>query len=153
MFSIVACCLGSEHDARFHASSLEDKLRAMVIPAAPFIKDDDGVCAILSWLEDVSVILDPRGVGIHFVCDIEENRRPRRSYEYYAEPQHVRGPHIRNVSIADYLLYLAKMRGLHVRIHDDVVFVTDAATDSNDTLGGGDDAVTGPAREMSPAPR
>lgn len=132
-FAGIATSGSFPHDAMLYAPSIEDKLSAMVIPAAPFIKDDDDVCTILAWLTDLSIKLDPRGVGIHFVCDIEKDRTPSRSYEYYAEPQHVRGPHIRNVSIADYLLYLAKMRGLHVRIYDDVVFVTDAATDSNDT--------------------
>jgi hypothetical protein len=125
---VAALTLSGESRSATRASvpaiTVGEKLRAIILPVAPFVREDDDVCSILDWLQVVSKLADPDAVGIGFVCKVPSSGVHREYQEEFLVPSEVRGPHIRSVPIADFLDYLVKIRGLNMQIKEDSVVIS-----------------------------
>lgn len=98
-----------------------NKLEALYLPTAPFLGEEVNVLDIFPWLEEVTRLADPEGVGIKFDIRVED-LRPLTERDKIVKLD--TGPQILRISVEEYLKYLTKMADLNYTITADKVIIT-----------------------------
>lgn len=110
--------------------TLENKMRTIVLIAAPFLDIQVNILDIFPWLEEETRQADPDGTGIRFDVRIEDPRPLEarntmdkwkgRKYDYATWPQ------VRRPTVEQYLIYLTEMADLTYTITTDRVIIEKA---------------------------
>ena len=110
--------------------TLDKKMRAIVLIAAPFLDRQVNVLDIFPWLEAETRQADPEGTGIRFEVKIDDPRPLEarntmdiwkgHNYDYATWPQ------VRRPNVEQYLNYLTEMAGLTYTITADSVIIEKA---------------------------
>ena len=115
--------------------TLDNKMRAIVLIAAPLLDHQVNVLDIFPWLEDVTRQADPDGAGIRFEVRIDDPRplEARNTMDKWKDhnSDDTSWPQMRRSTVEEYLVYLSKMADLIYTISGDKVMIEKVNYGSN----------------------
>ena len=110
--------------------TLDNKMRAIALVAAPLLDHQVNVLDIFPWLEDVTRQADPDGTGIRFEVRVDDPRplEARNTMDKWEDHKSddASWPQIRRSTVEEYLVYLSEMAGLTYTISGDKVIIEKA---------------------------
>ena len=110
--------------------TLDNKMQAIVLIAAPLLDHQVNVLDIFPWLEDVTRQADPEGTGIRFEVRIDDPRplEARNTMDKWEDHKSdvASWPQMRRSTVEEYLVYLSEMAGLTYTISGDKVIIEKA---------------------------
>lgn len=112
--------------------SLKNKMRSIILVAAPFLDEQVNVLDVFRWLEEETKHADPDGSGIVFELMFDDPRplEDRNTLKKWEKGDYASAtwPQIHRVTVEEYVVYLTKISGFSYSVTTDRILINNGVT-------------------------